>query len=91
MRASLFDDGEAAEFAGPPPRIVSTSADGPFVRTRDGPVEVKVGIWWTGAHRQSPSAHHPRYVVDGKAAWASSQGHDAFGQTFYARRRTEPA
>lgn len=84
MRASLFDDGESPVFHGPVPAIVSTSADGTFIRTRDGPVEVKIGLWWTGAHRQSPTAHHPRYLLDGKGAYASTEGHDAFGQTFYA-------
>jgi len=83
MRSGLFDDGEAPEFTGPAPRIVSTSADGTFIRTRDGPVEVKIGIWWTGAHLQSPSARHPKFLLDGKGAYASTEGHDAFGQTFY--------
>ncbi|CAN5767868.1 hypothetical protein BH18ACT17_BH18ACT17_14210 [soil metagenome] len=84
MRASLFEDGESPAFHGPAPRIVSTSADGTFIRTRDGPVEVKIGLWWTGAHRQSPTAAHPRYLLDGKGTYASTEGHDAFGQTFYA-------
>lgn len=84
MRASLFDDGEAPSFDGPAPRIVSTSADGTFIRTRDGPVEVKLGIWWTGAHLASPSATHPRYLLDGKGSYASTQSADAFEQTFYA-------
>jgi hypothetical protein len=78
MRSALFDDGEMPAFRGPAPPIVSTSADGTFIRTRDGPVEVKIGLWWTGAHRQSPTAAHPRYLLDGKGAYASTQGHDAF-------------
>lgn len=83
LRTALFDDGEAPSFSGPAPRLVSTSADGTFIRTRDGPVEVKLGIWWTGAHLVSPNAAHPRYLLDGKGSYASTQGHDAFGQTFY--------
>lgn len=58
LRGSLFDDGEAPAFTGPVPAIVSASADGTFIRTGDGPVEVKLGIWWTGAHLASPSAVH---------------------------------
>jgi hypothetical protein len=84
LRASLFDDGVAPGFAGAAPRIVSTSADGTYIRTRDGPVEVKLGIWWTGAHLQSPSAAHPRYLLQGKGSYASTEGADLFGQTFYA-------
>jgi len=84
LRASLFDDGEDPAFQGRAPKIVSTSADGTFIRTRDGPVEVKLGIWWTGAHLQSPTATHPRYLLQGKGSYASTQGHDLFGQTFYA-------
>ena len=84
MRASLFDDGEVPAFTGPVPKIVSTSADGTFIRTRDGPVEVKLGLWWTGAHLHSPTARHARYVLDGKGTYASTEGADRFGQTFYA-------
>jgi len=84
LRSSLFDDGESPSFRGEAPKIVSTSADGTFIRTRDGPVEVKLGIWWTGAHLQSPSASHRRYLLQGKGAYASTEGHDLFGQTFYA-------
>jgi hypothetical protein len=84
LRASLFDDGEDPASEGPAPRIVSTSADGTFIRTRDGPVEVKLGLWWTGAHLQSPTAVHPRHLLDGKGSYASTEGHDLFGQTFYA-------
>jgi len=84
LRAFLFDDGEAPTFAGPSPKIVTTSADGTFIRTRDGPVEVKLGIWWTGAHLQSPSATHPKHLLQGKGAYASTEGADRFGQTFYA-------
>jgi hypothetical protein len=63
LRTSLFDDGEAPGFSGPAPKIVTTSADGTFIRTRDGPVEVKLGMWWTGAHLVSRTALHPRYPV----------------------------
>ncbi|MGH2577540.1 MAG: UPF0236 family transposase-like protein, partial [Actinomycetota bacterium] len=84
LRASLFDEGAAPSFAGPAPSIVSTSADGTFIRTRDGPVEVKLGLWWTGAHRQSPTAHHHRFLLEGKGAYASTEDADRFGQTFYA-------
>lgn len=83
MRIWLFDDGEAPSFPGPAPRLVSTSADGTYIRTRDGPVEVKLGIWWTGAHLVSPSAHHPKFLLQGKGAYASTEGADTFGQTFY--------
>jgi hypothetical protein len=84
LRASLFDVGEAPAFAGPAPAIVSTSADGTFIRTRDGPVEVKLGMWWTGAHLQSPSAIHKKFLLQGKGSYASTEGADRFGQTFYA-------
>jgi hypothetical protein len=66
LRSSLFDDGEPPVFEGPAPPIVSTSADGTFIRTRDGPVEVKIGLWWTGAHLASSTATHSRYLRDGK-------------------------
>jgi len=84
LRSSLFDDGECPAFPGKAPKIVSTSADGTFIRTRDGPVEVKLGIWWTGAHLASNTAAHPRFLLDGKGFYASTEGHDVFGQTFYA-------
>ena len=90
MRASLFDDGEVPAFDGPSPQIVSTSADGTFIRTRDGPAEVKLGMWWTGANLVSPTAAHPRYLLDGKGFYASTEGADRFGQTFYAWRPNEP-
>lgn len=63
---------------------MSTSADGTFIRTRDGPVEVKLGMWWTGAHRASPSAHHPKFLLHGEGSYASTEGADRFGQTIYA-------
>lgn len=84
VRASLFDDGEDPAFSGPAPAIVSTSADGTFIRTRDGPVEVKLGLWWTGTHLASSTAANPRHLLDGKGSYASTEGHDRFGQTFYA-------
>ena len=84
LRSSLFDDGEAPVFSGEAPKIVSTSADGTFIKTRDGPVEVKLGLFWTGAHLVSSTAVHPRFLLDGKGFYASTQGHDVFGQTFYA-------
>jgi hypothetical protein len=84
LRASLFEDGQAPGFSGAAPRIVTTSADGTFIRTRDGPVEVKLGIFWTGAHLQSPSAVHKKFLLQGKGSYASTQGADLFGQTFYA-------
>jgi len=84
LRASLFDDGEEPAFAGVAPKIVSTSADGTFIRTRDGPVEVKLGLWWSGAHLASTSASHARWLLQGKGFYASTEGHDLFGQTFYA-------
>jgi len=84
LRSSLFDLGEAPGFSGKAPKIVSTSADGTFIRTRDGPVEVKLGLWWTGAHLASATAVHPRFLLQGKGYYASTEGHDLFGQTFYA-------
>jgi hypothetical protein len=84
LRSCLFDDGESPASSGKAPKIVSTSADGTFIRTRDGPVEVKLGLWWTGAHLVSATAAHPRFELDGKGFYASTQGHDVFGQTFYA-------
>ena len=84
LRASLFAHGEAPRFQGPAPPIVTTSADGTFTRTRDGPVEVKLGLWWTGAHLTSPSAVHPKFLLQGKGSYASTEGADRFGQTFYA-------
>lgn len=84
LRASLFDDGEAPAFAGPAPPIVSTSADGTFIHSRDGPIEVKLGLWWTGARLHSPSARHPRYLLQGKGFYATTRDADSFGQTFYA-------
>jgi hypothetical protein len=84
LRVSLFDDGAAPGFPGPAPRIVTTSADGTYIRTRDGPVEVKLGMWWTGAHLVSQTAAHPRHLLDGKGSYASTEGADRFGQTFYA-------
>lgn len=47
-------------------------------------VEVKLGIWWCGAHLQSPTATHPKHLLQGKGAYASTEGADRFGQTFYA-------
>jgi len=47
-------------------------------------VEVKLGIWWTGAHLASETSSHKRYLLQGKGAYASTEGHDLFGQTFYA-------
>jgi len=79
----MFDDGEAPTFPGPAPSIVSTSADGCFIHSRDGPIEVKLGLWWTGAHLQSPTASHGRYLLDGKGFYATTRDADAFGQTFY--------
>jgi len=84
LRASLFDDGQAPACEGPAPPIVSTSADGTFIRTRDGPVEVKIGLWWTGAHLASTSATHPKFLLHGKGSYACTERADRFGQTFYA-------
>jgi hypothetical protein len=84
LRASLFDDGEAPVFDGPAPRIVSTSADGTFIHSRDGPIEVKLGLWWTGSRLQSPTSGHPRYLLQGKGVYATTRDSDTFGQTFYA-------
>lgn len=83
-RAALFDHGEIPAFAGEPPRIVSTSADGTFIHSRDGPIEVKLGLWWTGAHLHSATAAHRRYLLQGKGFYATTRDADSFGQTFYA-------
>jgi len=82
-RSALFDDGVAPASAGKGPGIVSTSADGTFIYSRDGPIEVKLGMWWTGAHLQSPTASHPKFHLDGKGYYASTQDADSFGQSFY--------
>lgn len=89
-RSSLFDDGEAPAGAGKGPLIVTTSADGTFIYSRDGPIEVKLGMFWTGAHLQSPTAAHPKFLLDHKGYYASTQNADRFGQTFYvlAEERT---
>jgi hypothetical protein len=84
LRASLFEDGEVPEFSGQVPPMVSTSADGTFIRTRDGPVEVKIGLWWTGTRMESQSAVHKKFLLKCKGAYASTEGADRFGQTFYA-------
>jgi len=84
LRSALLDAGEARAFEGEAPKIVSTSADGTFIHSRDGPIEVKLGLWWTGALPASPGARHVRYLLQGKGCYATTQGADAFGQTFYA-------
>ena len=84
LRAALFDEGQAPTFPGPAPQIVSTSADGCFIHSRDGPIEVKLGLWWTGAHLQSPTASRGRYLLQGKGFYATTRDADVFGQTFYA-------
>ncbi len=65
------------------PTIVTTSADGTFIYSRDGPIEVKLGMWWTGAHLVSPSALHPKFHLDHKGYYATTQDADSFGQSFY--------
>ncbi|MDP9297141.1 MAG: UPF0236 family protein, partial [Actinomycetota bacterium] len=84
LRRSLFQDGEAPSYSGPSPKIVSTSADGTFIHSRAGPIEVKLGLWWTGAHLQSPTSARARWLLQGKGFYASTQDADTFGQTFYA-------
>ncbi len=84
LRRSLFDDGDAPSFSGPAPKIVSTSADGTFIHSRDGPIEVKLGLWWTGAQMQRPTSANARWLLQGKGFYASTQDADSFGQTFYA-------
>jgi hypothetical protein len=78
-RASLFRDGELPAGEGPGPRIVSTSADGTFIHSRDGPIEVKLGMWWTGARAERPGRH----LLQGKGFYATTGDAEAFGQTFY--------
>jgi len=82
-RVSLFEDGEAPTERGESPRIVSTGIDGTFIHSRDGPIEVKLGLWWTGARLQSPSALHPKFLLQGKGFYATTGNADQFGQTFY--------
>ena len=62
-RAALFEQGELPEATGPGYPIVCTGADGTFIHSRDGPIEVKLGVWWTGAHLQSPNARHPKWLL----------------------------
>ena len=82
-RAALFEDGELPRREGKGPSIVSTGADGTFIHSRDGPIEVKLGMWWTGAHLASPSAAHPKFLLQGKGFFATTKDADSFGQTFY--------
>ena len=82
-RASLFEDGEAPAERADAPKIVSTGVDGTFIHSRDGPIEVKLGLWWTGARLQSPSAIHPKFLLEGKGFYATTSDADRFGQTFY--------
>lgn len=83
-RAALFELGEAPPERAAAPGIVSTSADGTFIHSRDGPIEVKLGMWWTGAHLLSPTARHSKWLLQGKGFHASTQDAETFGQTFYA-------
>lgn len=85
QRDRLFRDGELPPPQGQAPGIVSTAVDGTFIRTRDGPVEVKLGVWWTGAHLESETARHSRYLLDGKGFYAACEDADTFGQGFYMR------
>ena len=82
-RSALFDDGELPVATGPSRPIVSTGADGTFIHSRDGPIEVKLGVWWTGAHLASTTASHPRFLLQGKGFYATTRDADHFGQTFY--------
>ncbi len=82
-RTALFDDGELPEATGPARPIVSTGADGTFIHSRDGPIEVKLGVWWTGAKLASATATHPRFLLQGKGFYATTRDADHFGQTFY--------
>ncbi len=81
-RAALFEQGELPEAAGPSPAIVSTGADGTFIHSRDGPIEVKLGAWWTGARLHSPRARHPKWLLQGKGYYATTKDADHFGQTY---------
>lgn len=82
-RDALFADGELPAVKGGAPAIVSTGVDGTFIQSRAGPIEVKLGIWWTGAHRASLSARHPRWVRERAGCYATTDDADSFGQTFY--------
>ncbi len=82
-RAALFEQGELPEGAGKGHAIVSTGADGTFIHSRDGPIEVKLGVWWTGAQLASERAVHPRFILQGKGFYATTNDAQHFGQTFY--------
>lgn len=82
-RAALFEDGEAPLQKGASPKIVSTGADGTFIHSRDGPIEVKLGMWWTGATPASTTARHQKHLLQGKGFYAGAEDADRFGQTFY--------
>ncbi|MGH9168948.1 MAG: UPF0236 family transposase-like protein, partial [Acidimicrobiia bacterium] len=82
-RAALFEHGELPQATGPVHAIVSTGADGTFIHSRDGPIEVKLGVWWTGAHLLSETARHRKWLLQGKGYYATTREVDHFGQTFY--------
>lgn len=83
-RAAVFDQGELPPAKPHPPRLVSTSVDGTYIKSRDGPaMEVKLGVWWTGSRLESPTAIHPRHLLTGKGYFATTDDADRFGQTFY--------
>lgn len=85
-KRALFEDGEAPGKHREPRAIVSAGADGTFTHTRDGPREVKLGIWWTGATRVSaPSAKRSKWVLSEKGAYAQIEEADSFGQSFFVR------
>lgn len=89
-RSALFEDGELPPDEGARHPIVTTGADGTFIHSRDGPIEVKLGVWWTGATLASPAAARPRFLLQGKGFYATTKDADHFGQTFYvlAEERT---
>ena len=82
-RSALFEDGELPLDGGTRHPIVTTGADGTFIHSRDGPIEVKLGVWWTGATLASATAAHPRFLLQGKGFYATTRDADHFGQTFY--------
>lgn len=82
-RSALFEDGELPPAEGARHPIVTTGADGTFIHSRDGPIEVKLGMWWTGATKASRAARHPRYLLQGKGFYATTRDAEHFGQTFY--------
>jgi hypothetical protein len=84
MRATLFEDG-ALPRPGGPHRMVVLEADGTGIRSRDGPAEAKLLIWYAGKRiRRSGTGHRRRRAfLLHKGAYAAVQEVDGFGQTAF--------